>query len=149
MLQIGTIDCISLSLSLALALSLWDGQCWIKCTWSLIMHSSVMQPSVATNLETESSPGLLSALLSIYGFPCIDESPRFPKALCCALMGWSCWVRIWTFTFCPGKPCFHTKPTRKVAAITAGKPNPSFVVCQTKCKLICQPKCAQLSILHV
>lgn len=28
-----------------------------------------MQPSVATNLETETSPGLLSALLGIYGLP--------------------------------------------------------------------------------
>lgn len=44
------------------------------------MHSSVMQPSLATNLETETSPGLLSALLGIYMDSHIDDSPLIPEA---------------------------------------------------------------------
>lgn len=128
-LQISTwlTDLFSLSVCVSLSLSLWDGQCWIKRTWSLIMHSSVMQPSVATNLETESSPGLLSALLGIYGFPY-----RW-------FTSYSRGTGLWThgqvllgqgldLHISPGRPCFHTKPTQKAAVITAGKPSPSLAV---------------------
>lgn len=42
------------------------GQCWTKHSWRLIMHSSVMQPSMATNLGLENLPrAFCSALLAV------------------------------------------------------------------------------------
>lgn len=109
-----------------------DGQCWIKRTWSLIMHSSVMQPSVATNLETETSPGLLSALLGIYGLPYRWFTAYSYGKRLCELLGRSSWSGVRTYAFPGGGGGeWRSLPQESPAALPR---------CQTECKLICQTK---------
>lgn len=131
---------------------LWDGQPWIKRTWSLIMHSSVMRPSVATNWDTEPSPGLLSALLGIYGFLYRWFTPH----------SWGSWKGggMWShgqvlpsqgldLSISRGRPCFHTRATSERSGHYRRRAWAFLSWCQSQCKVMCQPKCARLNILHV
>lgn len=117
------------------SLPLWDGQPWIKRTWSLIMHSSVTQPSVATNLDTESSPGLLSALLGIYGFLYRWFTPHswgdwgwVGAGGGCEVMGRFYWVRAWTWVFLLAGHAFTLERPQNAAVITPASLGPSLVV---------------------
>lgn len=116
-----------------------------------------MQPSVVTNLETESSPGLLSALLGIYGlqyrwFTLRSKNtrgegrgpqthrqllPRWAPGL--HIFSWQSTLSHWAAVTC--------RPERSGTSLRASRGLLSR--CQAKCKLICQPKCAWLGFLHV
>lgn len=77
-----------------------------------------------------------------------DDSPHIPKARGCELMGRSYWVRVWTYVFLLAGHAFTLNQHGKQRSLLQAS-RALLLWCQTKCKPICQPKCAQLNILHV
>lgn len=131
--------------------SLWDGQPWIKRTWSLIMHSSVMQPSVATNLDTESSPGFLSALLGIYGFPYRWFTPHSAGVWGWREGGGGGWGRGQVplsqgldLSISHGRPCLCTRATSEHSGHYRRRARAFLSWCRNRGKVMRQVKCARL-----
>lgn len=83
-----------------------------------------MQPSVATNLETETSPGLLSALLGIYGLAYRwFTSYSYGKRLC-ELLGRSWRIGLWADAFPEAGHASNAKQTQEVAVTPTGQAGP-------------------------